>query len=55
MSNTAAPAELPRPPALDGEVRRLPTWRYVLHLIRFQPWLYAALAVLDVIRDEDLV
>jgi ATP-binding cassette subfamily B protein len=30
-------------------MRRLPTWRYVLHLIRFQPWLYAALAVLEVL------
>jgi ATP-binding cassette subfamily B protein len=35
--------------ALDGEVQRLPTWRYVLRLIRFQPWLYAALAVLEVL------
>lgn len=49
MSKTAAQAEHPRPPALDGEVRRLPTWRYVLHLIRFQPWLYAALAVLEIL------
>ena len=36
-------------PAVEGGVRRLPTWRYVLHLIRFQPWLYAALAVLEVL------
>ena len=49
MSKTAAQSGYPRPPALDGEVRRLPTWRYVLHLIRFKPWLYAALAVLEVL------
>lgn len=42
-SETAATA------AAVGHVRRLPTWRYVLHLIRFQPWLYAALAVLEVL------
>jgi ATP-binding cassette subfamily B protein len=30
-------------------VRRLPTWRYVLHLIRFRPGLYAALAVFEVL------
>ncbi len=29
--------------------RRPPTWRYVLHLIRFQPWLYAALAILEIL------
>ncbi|MGD8903645.1 MAG: ABC transporter ATP-binding protein [Anaerolineae bacterium] len=44
-----ARAKSPRMPQLDGGVRRLPTWRYVLHLIRFQPWLYAALGVLEVL------
>ena len=36
-------------PSTLGHRQRLPTWRYVLHLIRFQPWLYAALAVLEVL------
>ncbi|MBN1657207.1 MAG: ABC transporter ATP-binding protein [Anaerolineae bacterium] len=27
----------------------MPTWRYILHLIRFQPWLYLALAVCEVL------
>ena len=49
MSKEQVQAEYPRLPRLDGGVRRLPTWRYVLHLIRFQPWLYAALAVLEVL------
>ena len=35
MSKAQAQAEYPRLPDLDGGVERLPTWRYVLHLIRF--------------------
>ena len=28
---------------------RLPTWRYIIHLIRFRPWLYLALGVLEIL------
>ncbi|MEJ2208875.1 MAG: ABC transporter ATP-binding protein [Anaerolineae bacterium] len=48
-AGSAAP--VPRVPARESRVgvRRLPTWRYVLHLIRFQPWLYAALALFEIL------
>ena len=45
MTNETAKAGTPP----EERVHRLPTWRYVLHLIRFQPWLYAALAVFEVL------
>ena len=46
--SVAKPGSQPIPPG-HRPPQRLPTWRYVLHLIRFQPWLYAALAVLEVL------